>query len=132
LNKDDFKLNPNGESVTALIGGFYDMTDGIPISLELSEEISERADLISYFSSRLREAKNISLYKESVIVADRGLEGTSIFEFFEQNEIYYVFRIKNGRKLVRAPRAIIRMVLQLWGMPSLELLNIMNKVLILF
>jgi hypothetical protein len=93
LNNDNFKLNKNKESVTPLITGLFNITTNMPIILELAEEKNEKKAFLKYI-------KNKNEFKSNIFVFDRGYDSDNLFNYLNLNEMHFICRIKNNRKIV--------------------------------
>ena len=85
LCKEGYKSNKNGESVTPLITGMFNITCNCPIGLHITKHKNERKafmDLIAEYPS----------YKHSVFVFDRGYFSEDMFNFMNDNDLFYICR----------------------------------------
>ena len=93
LCNDGYKSNKNGESVTALITGMFNVTCNCPIGLHITKHKNERKafmDLITEYPS----------YKYSVFVFDRGYFSEDMFDFMNDNKLFYICRMRENSLLI--------------------------------
>ena len=65
----------------------------MPIILELAEEKNEKKAFLKYI-------KNKNQFKSNIFVFDRGYDSDNLFNYLNLNEMHFICRIKNNRKIV--------------------------------
>lgn len=93
LVNNNYKLNKNSESVTALNLGIYNVTTNVPVAIEMVNHSDERKAFTNYMSNKTD-------YEKSIYVFDRGFDGTSYFKKLDTMKIKYVCRLRKNLKII--------------------------------
>jgi len=93
LTNENFKANKNGNTVTALNIGVYNVTRNYPITLEMVNHKNERKAFLDFVNDR----KDFS---NSIFVFDRGFDGVQFFNNLEKRNLKYVCRLKCNSTLL--------------------------------
>ena len=103
IAKDGFKLNKNGNTVTALNMGIYNVTRNYPVDIQMVNHKNERKAFLDMINKR----KDFS---NTIFVFDRGFDGQSFFEKLERMNIKYLCRIRSNSLLVTDNNDMIHMM----------------------
>ena len=93
ITKDGYKANKNGNSVTPLVSGLFNITSNYPVILDLVKSKDERAAFINF-------VKNKNKFKNNVFVFDRGYVSNKLFKYLDDNSMFFVCRLKDNNQYV--------------------------------
>ena len=95
--KETYEPNPNGDSITVLILGVFDITRSSVISYDMRKDQDERAafeDFLEKNDAYLNENPN------TIFLLDRGFYSEDLVEFCNKKGINYIFRLKKNSSLL--------------------------------
>lgn len=93
LEKDGFKANKKGESVTPLISGLFNITYNCPVTLDLVKTRDERRAFMDF-------AKNKEMYKDNIFVFDRGYVDKNMFKCMNDKKLFFLCRLRDNNKYI--------------------------------
>ena len=93
LAKNNYKLNKNQQSVTALNLGIYNVTRNLPVMLEMVNHADERKAFLDYIKKK-------NDYEKCIFVFDRGFDGPEFFNKLEELKIRYVCRLRSNMSII--------------------------------
>lgn len=93
LIDNGYNTNINDASITALSIGIYNITRQTPLNIQLVKHKNERQAFIDVI-------KNSEKLENNIFVFDRGFPDGKLFSFMNENNSYFVCRIKDNMNIV--------------------------------
>ena len=93
LIENGYKSNKNGQSVTSLVTGMFNVTYNFPITFEMTKHKNERKAFMDLIKDPTR-------YQNTIFVFDRGYFSEELFESIQNKGLFFICRMRKNSLLI--------------------------------